>query len=399
MSIVEAILALPPIVLVSVVLAVPIYLMLTYPLRWRERTRLLLGIIEAGISQGRSTEHTIVDLPRPEMAAWRRIVRMIVFAYTVGIGWFFSRKAESSKHFARLARQIEGGYSLTEALRRVPGFVPVQIIAMLSVGERVGDIRKVLPACRQVVDVQRSRVRAAQSYFVLIFAGGFVAVPAVFTVVIGYIVPQFEVMFREMGTSLPPLTRFIIDYSGIFFVTTAIGAFLLAAIIFYSRALTIKAGFPFKHPAAIISYLLPWCRMRIRRAFSAMLAILLDAGIPETEAVAMAAESTANRVMIVRAEAAVRLMEQGVSLVDAMGRIDSGGEFKWRLANAVHVNGGFREALEGWHEALTGRADQHEQAAAHLLTTVLLLTNGAMVGVCSIGLFQCLTSLTESMLW
>ena len=395
MDFLQSLVAAPNVMMVAVLFALPIYLILTYPLRWRERTRLLLWIIEAGISRGKSPEHAICDLPRARLAVWRQIVRAILFLYTIGIVWFFCRKAETSEHFPRLARQIEKGHSLTEALRRVPGFVPVQVIETLAVGERLGDIGKVLPACRQVVDVQRSRIRAAQSYFVLVFAGGFVAVPAVFAVVAGYVFPQFEMMFMEMDVSLPPLARFIIEYSNIFFVTTAVGLFLLVAIIFYCRGLTLKSGFPFKYPGAVVSYLLPWCRMRIQRDFSAMLTTLLDAGIPETEAVAMAAQSTANWVMIQRAETAAELMERGVSLVDAIGRID-GGEFRWRLANAVHADGGFREALAGWHDALTCKAEQGEQAAAHLVTTGLLLVNGLMVGVCSIGIFQCLTSMMEA---
>ena len=37
---------------------------------------------------------------------------------------------------------------------------------------------------------------------------------------------------------------------------------------------------------------LPWRRKRFQRDFSAMLAVLLDAEVPETEAVGLAAEAT-----------------------------------------------------------------------------------------------------------
>ena len=38
-------------------------------------------------------------------------------------------------------------------------------------------------------------------------------------------------------------------------------------------------------------------------------------------------------------------------------------------------------------------------AAAHLVTTGLFLINGFMVGLFAIGLFQCMTSVMESLLW
>ena len=131
-----------------------------------------------------------------------------------------------------------------------------------------------------------------------------------------------------------------------------------------------------------------------------MLAILLDAGVPEAQAVGWAASSTANRVFVRHAEAVVEQLGAGVPLTEAVQQLDDSGEFRWRLTNAVHAHGGFREALAGWHDWLEAKAFQEEQAVSQVISTGLVLFNGILVGALAIGLFQFLTSIIQEVaLW
>jgi type II secretory pathway component PulF len=136
------------------------------------------------------------------------------------------------------------------------------------------------------------------------------------------------------------------------------------------------------------------------RDFSTMLSVLLDADLPEPQAINLAAECTANHLITRRAETVTQQLERGVPLTDALAALDDGGEFRWRLANAAHGHGGFLRALAGWHEALEARAYQQEQAVSQLVTTSLVLLNGVFVALVAIGMFQMFTSVIERMvLW
>jgi type II secretory pathway component PulF len=138
----------------------------------------------------------------------------------------------------------------------------------------------------------------------------------------------------------------------------------------------------------------------MQRDFSTLLALLLDSGVPEPEAVALAADGTANAVFRRRAARAVESLRQGVRLTQAVQSLDDSGEFAWRLANAVHGHTGFLGALAGWHESLDAKAFQQEQAAAHGITSALVLWSGLFVGAIAISVFMFLTSLTNSaVLW
>jgi type II secretory pathway component PulF len=147
-------------------------------------------------------------------------------------------------------------------------------------------------------------------------------------------------------------------------------------------------------------WLLPWRRKRLQRDFSTMLALLLEAEVPEAEAVTLAAEATANAVFRRRAAAAVAQLRSGAKLPDAIRAVDDSGEFRWRLANALQRPGGFIRALTGWHEALDAKAFQLEQAAAQVTTTALVLINGLIVGSFVIAVFLVLIQLINlATLW
>jgi type II secretory pathway component PulF len=131
-----------------------------------------------------------------------------------------------------------------------------------------------------------------------------------------------------------------------------------------------------------------------------MLGLLLDAGLPEPQAVTLAAHSTANAVFICRAGAVVEQLAAGRRLTDAIAALDDSGEFVWRLQNAARGHGGFGVALTGWHEALEAQAYQQEQAVSQIISTLLVVGNGGLVALIAVGVFQALTTIVwEASLW
>ncbi len=127
-----------------------------------------------------------------------------------------------------------------------------------------------------------------------------------------------------------------------------------------------------------------------------MLAALLDAGVAEERALTFAGASVVNRVIQRRTSAAAAELRAGVPLAVALQGLDDSGQFQWRLANAAPGRGGFLTALNGWLETLDAKAFQQEQAAAHLVTTGLVLFNGMIVGTLIAGVFLALISIIEA---
>ena len=357
-----------------------IYFLLTLPLRRNERARMFLDLLELGVQEGRTPETAIT-------------------------GAAASRDRSLGVRFHLLAAHIEQGLRLSQALEQVPRLLPQQVRAMLSTGERIGDIRKVLPACRLLLRDSVSYVRGAHNYLILL---AFAVTPAVVLVPFilrQYVLPRFVEVFAGMlgGQAFPAFTRLVLGGSNIAIAIQLgiVGVIWLAALA-YIGGPRLHGWIPRAMPGTQDWLLarLPWRRKRLQRDFSAMLAMLLDAEVPEAEAVSLAAQSTANLAIIRRANKVCALLQGGIKLPEAMRVLDNSHELHWRLSNALGRGAGFVRALTGWHEALDAKAFQLEQAAAQITTTILVLVNGLIVGSFLLAMFLLLIELiNQGSLW
>jgi type II secretory pathway component PulF len=353
-----------------------IYFVLTLPMRRRERGRLFLDLLEMGLGEGLTPEKAI------ESAA---------SSYDPSLG----------ERFHRLGPHLQNGLTLGQALDRVPYLLPPRLVAMLKTGERIGDIRKVLPACHNLLRDAVSQVRGALNYLVLM---AFVITPMTIMVPIILrikVMPSFEQIFAGMSENyqLPAFTRFMFASN---WLTTLIQLLILlalwVALLFYAGGPRLRHGVSNLFGAH--AWTSPWNCRRLQRDFSAMLAALLDSGVPEKEAVRLAGESTAEPVMRCRADQVCRQLEQGVPLPEALRTMDKKGELAWRIANALRHGKGFLQALTGWHESLDAKAFQLEQSAAQVTTSALVVVNGVIVACIVIGVFAALIRLiNEGVLW
>lgn len=349
------------------------HFLLSMPMRRAERARTILDLIETALQHGEPVEQALISISR-------------------------SREQCVGVRFHLFVAWLEKGLRLDEALARVPRLLPPGIVAMLQAGQRIGDLRKTLPACRQLLADSTSETRSALNYLVVIT---FVVSPMtiiVFFITAVIVFPKFIEIGNGMGVGDPTAIRLLLGYR-LPFIWMQV--FLQLAVWFtafvYVMGPRARAWLPGYDQ---VNWRLPWRRKRMQRDFSLMLATLLDAGMPEPEAVTLAADCTANSVFQARAALIVDAIKQGRPLTNAVQELDDTGEFRWRLANATHSRGGFLTALSGWHDALNAKSFQHEQAAAHIVSTSLVLINGLFVAIVVVAVFSFLISIVNGgVLW
>jgi len=350
-----------------------IHFLLTLPMRRAERARLFLDLIETALDRGQPVEEALISASH-------------------------SRDRLLGVRFHLLASWLQRGLRLSDAIAQVPRLLPPQITAILKAGQRIGDLRKVLPACRQLLGDSLSETRSAVNYLVVL---AFVVTPlslVVFAMICVKILPAMQQVAEGMAVPQAFALPFVWQYARLILLAQAVAILVLWFVAFiYASGPRALSWLPLLHE---VFFCLPWRRKRMNRDFSALLAVLLDARVPEAEAVGLAADCTANRVFQRRAMAVAGRLKQGMKLTEAIQTMDDAGEFRWRLTNAAHATDGFRAALAGWHEALDARAFQQEQAAAHGVTTALLLLNGLFVGTVVVSVFSFLVSIINAgLLW
>ena len=356
--------------------AVLMHFLLSLPMQRRDRALFFLDLLETVLKRGQPVEQAILSAAENRDRA-------------IGVRFFM------------VAAHIEGGARLGEALEKEPRFLPPQVNAMLRAGEKLGDLKKVLPACREVLRVAPDTVRTTMHYMVailLLFA-------PVACLIIGFqasvVIPRFKDIAAEYGSAVGPLALFVfriipdlIMFEAIIFLG------LIAVATIYIGGPGFVRWFQFRSVPIVdwVTWHVPWKRKKLLRAFSAMLAVLLDGGVSEAVAVRLAGDCTANEICRRRAQRVIAALEKGVKLDEAVRVFDDTGEFHWRLTNATHAHGGFLKALRGWHEALDAKAFQQEETATHVFTSGLVIMNGLVVALIATSMFGMLVMILKGML-
>jgi type IV pilus assembly protein PilC len=348
--------------------------LLSLPMRRRDRALFFLDLLETVLHRGQPVEPAI-------LAAAENHDR------SIGV------------HFYLVAAHLEGGSRLGEALEQVPRFLPPQITAILRAGEKLGDLKRVLPACREVLRIAPDTVRSTMHYMMailLLFAPVACWMIGMLSVLV---VPKFKEVAAGSGVELWPVTRFVfghtpwlVMFEAVVFLT------LLSMALIYIGGPGLVRWFQFRRVPVVdwITWRVPWKQKKLLRTFSAMLAVLLDGGVPEAEAVGLAGDSTANEICRRRARRVMAALEAGVKLDAAVHGFDDNGEFHWRLANGTHARGGFLGALRGWHESLDAKAFQQEEATAHAVASGLVIMNGVVVGLIATAMFGVLIAILRA---
>jgi general secretion pathway protein F len=349
------------------VFSVVLHFLLSLPMQRRDRARFFLDLLETALERGQAIEPAILSAAE-------------------------SRDQVMGVRFYILAAHIEDGAKLGEALDKNPSFLPPQVNAMLRAGEQLGDLKKVLPACREVLRIAPDTLRTTTHYMVailMIFAPVAILLISLLT---AFVIPKFKDVTAGMGIKPWAITQFVFDLNDAH-VLIDLEAFLffgLATVaLFYIGGPGLLRYFQYRSIPVVdwIAWHVPWKRKKLLRSFSAMLAVLLDGGVPEAEAVRLAGESTANEICRRRTRLVLAALANGLRLDDAVRAFDDTGEFHWRLTNAIHARGGFLEALRGWHGALDAKAFQQEEAATHLISSGLVILNGVVVALIATAMF------------
>jgi type II secretory pathway component PulF len=371
--------AIPLFLIVVVVLlfaAFVLHLLLGAPAARRERARFFLHLLACGMDQGKSPERTASEIAR-------------------------TRTLDLGARFHLVASYLASGLKLSEALAKVPRFLPPTIRAMLQIGEELGDVRKVIPGCRLIL--QREVLGQEAVFFMPLVMMSVVLPVAVAWLILFQVVirPKFTEMFGGLSDAGGSAGQAWAAWQGLhYWGPVAVAGLFVVWLFVCGTGLAIVAGPRINERFGLdrFTWLFPWVRHRCRRDFAAMLSVLLDAGVDERRALELAAGATGHSVFIRRAVRAEATLVGGAGLPQAIEQLEGRGEFSWRMNNALRSGGGFLEAVAGWVTALEMRAERAERAAATAIGVGAVLFQGLVVGVMVVSVFGLLIGLVETYL-
>lgn len=208
-----------------------------------------------------------------------------------------------------LKTDVEGGNSLGQALRKHPRVFDDLFCNLVKAGEQAGILENLLnkiATYKEKMELLKSKIKKALWYPTGVFIVAFI----VMAIMLIWVVPQFEDLFKSFGADLPFFTQLVVDMSNVmqdywFIVFGTVGVLVYAIIVlkrdneafkdFWDRmVLRIPIIGKVLHKAAVARF----CRT---------LGTMFAAGVPLVEAMESVAGATGNRVY---AKAVLRMRDE-----------------------------------------------------------------------------------------
>src|SRR5215831_345185 len=216
--------------------------------------------------------------------------------------------------------QVEGGATLSTAMRSSPKVFDALYVNMVEAGETGGILDTILQRLSAYIEKNVKLQRAVKS--ALVYPVGVLTVAAgVITLLLWKVVPIFATLFAGLGVELPLPTRIVIALSN--FVGSYFGLMILIAIVGSGFALKAWYGTP-QGRFALDSMILkmPVLGILMRKIavarFTRTLGTLISSGVPILEGLDITAKTAGNAV-VERALTKVRkALEEGKSLTEPL---------------------------------------------------------------------------------
>ena len=209
---------------------------------------------------------------------------------------------EQNKSFARVIRSIkediEGGSTLTDALRKHPKVFNDLFCNMIAAGEAGGILDTILNRLATYLEksakLQR-KVKGAMTYPAVVL---FISI-SVITLLLVKVVPVFQSIFAGMGKELPFLTQFLIDVSNFItnnalYIVAALVAVIVLLVRFYK---TDKGGYLFDRFILKPPVIGPLMRKVAIAKFTRTLSTLISSGVPILDGLEIVSRTAGNKVV------------------------------------------------------------------------------------------------------
>lgn len=298
--------------------------------------------------------------------------------------------------FGQVARDVEAGVKLSEALSRHPRWFPVFYVNMVRAGELGGLLDEILKRLAELLEKQarlRERVKSALLYpaFVMIAAVG------ILIVLMAFVVPTFMGMFSELEAALPWPTQILVVACTVVRRWWGIVLLTLAALVAGARVLAkTRSGRRLIDRTMLRAPIIGSLTERLLIArFARTFGTLISSGVPILSALETVRATVTNSVI----DDALRDVEHSLKIGESLTRpMELCGVFPPLVTRMVALG----EETGQLDRMMVQVADSYEEEVdvqlaglSQLLEPLLIVFVGGVVGFIVIAMFLPLISLTK----
>jgi type IV pilus assembly protein PilC len=284
---------------------------------------------------------------------------------------------------ADVEARITSGTALSEALAAQGDTFPKIYTASILAGERSGNLDDVL---RRYVEYTKSiaqlrrKIRSALTYPIMLLCSAF----ALITLLTTFVIPQFSLLYDNLGGSLPWITTFVVGVSSavranIYWILPAL---LITGASIYSWRRTENGRRTMDRWVLKIPILGELIKQMTTAQFTRSLGTLLRGGLTLVESFQIALQSIANRELLRSTEPALSKVREGKPFTDSLAAAGWTPELAIDMIGVGERSGSLREMLDevaGFYDAET--ETKLGQLTSLIEPTILLVMAGVVITI------------------
>jgi type IV pilus assembly protein PilC len=302
-----------------------------------------------------------------------------------------AEQSENKKLKATLstvARDVETGWSLSDAMGKHPADFPPLMVNMIRAGETGGFLEGALETIAVNYEKEaklRSTIKSAMTYPIMVLLLSLISV----VIMLVFIVPIFKEMFDGMGAELPLPTQFLVSLSVAmpWVLLVAVPAGIVFAVWWRAKKNTEgvrRVVDPFKLKLPVFGPLLK--KIAITR-FSRNLSDMIAAGVPILQALVIVGETSGNWVIEQAAKNVANSVRQGRSI---SGPLSEEPVFPTMVVQMIAVgedSGALETMLSKVADFYDAEVEATTEALTSLIEPLLIAFLGVLVGGMIVALY------------
>ncbi len=277
---------------------------------------------------------------------------------------------------------VEGGTALADALKKHPLYFEDLFVNLVRAGEHAGVLETLLhkiATYKEKTESIKGKIKKAMFYPAAIV----VAAIVVTSILLIFVIPQFEAMFKNFGANLPAFTQMVVNLSH--FVRDYWWIIVGGIILFsYSFISTWKRSRKLRHTVDRLLLKIPVIGMILNKAaiarFSRTLATMSAAGVPLVEALDSVSGATGN---VVYSDAVLRMREDvatGQSLQLSMKQRNLFPNMVIQMVAIGEESGALDDMLNKVADFYEEQVDNAVDAMSSLMEPLIMVVLGTLVG-------------------
>jgi type IV pilus assembly protein PilC len=293
-----------------------------------------------------------------------------------------------SKTIVEIKKEVEGGATFAESLRKYPKVFDDLYVNLVQAGEIGGVLDTTFARLAGYIEKARSLKGKIKSAMVYPGAIIFVAVSVIVFLMI-FVIPVFAQMFQDFGGTLPWPTQLVIGLSNVMksYILFAIPVFIAAGFGFKQYYRT-ESGKRHVHRILLkVPIFGPLLQKAAIARFSRTLSTLLGSGVPIIDSLDITAHTAGNKVLEDAVLASIGNVREGQTLATPLAKHPVFPPMVVQMVEIGDVTGELDTLLSKLADFYEEEVDRAVEALTAMLEPMMMVFLGTVLGFIIVAMY------------